>query len=233
MENEPKKDYFLAVSVLFAGVLIAGSVIYTSGSSGSRANETAPPVLGGTASGKKAPEVGDSVILGDPNAPVTFIEFGDFQCPFCGRLFTQVEPQLRKEYIETGKVKMAYKHFAFLGPESVAAAEASECAGDSGKFWLYHDALFEAEIADGREHNGNLNKQLFLSIASRLGIDAKEFEQCVDSRKYKQKIERDLAEGRAFGVQGTPATFVGDVFVSGAQPYSAFKQAIDELLNPR
>lgn len=233
MDEQKKHDYFLPISVLVAGVLIAGSVLYTAGLEDSSRKGPASPTLDNNASaipGGNAPEIGDSVVLGDKDAPITFVGFGDYQCSFCGWFFTNVEPQLRKEYIETGKVKMVYKHFAFLGPESVAAAEASECAKDYGKFWLYYDALFEAEIADGRVNNGNLNKQLFLSIANRLDIDVKEFEQCVDSRKYKQKIERDLAEGQAFGVQGTPATFVNDVFVSGAQSYTVFKQVIEEQL---
>jgi len=233
MEDKNKKDILLPFSILIAAVLIAGSVIYTAGTGGSRGeallgdNSGAPlPTPGG-----KAPEIGDSVVLGDKDAPVTFVEYGDYQCPFCGRIFTNVEPQLRKEYIDTGKVKMVYKNFAFLGPESIAAAEASECAKDYGKFWLYHDALFEAEIADGVEHNGNLDKAFFLSIADNLGIDKASFEQCIDSRKYKDKIERDVEQGRSLGVAGTPAIFINDVFIAGAQDYSVFKKAIDNLLN--
>lgn len=121
-----------------------------------------------------APPAGErDVILGDPNAPVTVIEYGDYQCPFCARFFTDVEPFIRDEYIKTGKVKMVFRNYAFLGPESVDAAEAAECAKDQGKFWEFHDALYEAEAEDGREHNGNLNKDLFVEISEKLGLTKK------------------------------------------------------------
>lgn len=98
------------------------------------------------------------IILGDPNAKVTLIEYADYQCPFCSRFFTQVEPQIKKDYIDTGKVKMIYRNFAFLDTdqtgqptgykESHLSAEAAECAKDQNKFWQYHDLLFQAEAAD-------------------------------------------------------------------------------------
>ncbi len=127
------------------------------------------------ASGDPAPQpLSDrDVILGDPNAPVTIIEYGDYQCPFCARFYTDVEQFIRDEYIASGKVKMVFRNYAFLGPESVAAAEAAECAKDQGKFWEYHDQLYEAENKDGREHNGNLAKDLFVQISEELGLTKK------------------------------------------------------------
>jgi|SRR3989344_403375 len=113
------------------------------------------------------------VILGDPKAPVTLIEYGDYQCPFCSRFFKDTEPLIRKNYIETGKVKMVFRNFQFLGSESVNAAQAAECAKDQGKFWVYHDALYAAELEDGRENNGNLKRELFIDLAKSAGLDAK------------------------------------------------------------
>jgi protein-disulfide isomerase len=113
------------------------------------------------------------VILGDPNAPVTVIEYGDYQCPFCARFYTDIEPLIRDQYIKTGKVKMVFRNYPFLGPESTAAAEAVECAKDQGKYWEFHDALYAAEAIDGREHNNNLNRELFLTIAQDLKLNAK------------------------------------------------------------
>lgn len=119
----------------------------------------------------KAPDIsGRDVVLGEQNAPVTLIEYGDYQCPFCARYFMEVEPLLREEYIKTGKVKMVFRNYPFLGPESVSAAEAAECAKDQGQFWAFHDALYNAEHQDGREHNGNLNNDLFFKLAKDLKL---------------------------------------------------------------
>jgi protein-disulfide isomerase len=112
------------------------------------------------------------VILGDPNAPVTFIEYGDYQCPFCARFFTDVEPLIRDQYVKTGKVKIIFRSYPFLGAESTAAAEAAECAKDQGKFWEYHDALYTAESQDGHENNGSMTRDLFLTLAQNLKLDA-------------------------------------------------------------
>lgn len=113
------------------------------------------------------------VVLGDPKAPVTLIEYGDYQCPFCGRFFKDTEPLIRENYIKTGKVKMVFRNFQFLGSESVSAAEAAECAKDQGKFWAYHDALYTTELNDGKENNGNLTRELFIDLAKSTGLDAK------------------------------------------------------------
>jgi protein-disulfide isomerase len=122
----------------------------------------------------------DDVVLGDPNAPVTFIEYGDYQCPFCARFFNDTEPLIRDQYIKTGKVKMIFRNYPFLdgfvsppGTESEYSAEAAECAKDQGKFWEYHDALYTAESQDGHENNGNLNRDLFFTIADNLKLNAK------------------------------------------------------------
>ena len=142
---------FLPVSILVAAVMISGSILYAVNRTPSAAGPT--PSAGNNA---QAPDLtallalGErDAILGDPNAPVTFIEYSDFQCPFCGRLHSGTMPQVRDQYIKTGKVKVVYRHMAFLGPESIDAAEASECAKDQGKFWAFHDELFDAEIKDG------------------------------------------------------------------------------------
>lgn len=116
---------------------------------------------------------GDDVVLGQANAPVTVIEYGDYQCPFCARWFETIEPQLKSTYVDTGKVKFIFRNYPFLGAESEASAEAAECAKDQGAYWAYHNALYTAEAQDGHENNGNLNKDLFVSIASDLKLNAK------------------------------------------------------------
>ncbi len=229
------QNNFLPISIFLAAVMISGSILYTSGRSGAAnpkaANNPSVPQL---ADIKTLLAVSErDVILGDQNAPVTFIEYGDFQCPFCGRFFSQVEPQLKEEYVKTGKVKMIYRDMAFLGPESVETAKAAECAKDQGKFWQYHDELFTAEIKDGKEGNGNLNRALFLQIAKSLAMDVNTFTSCYDGAKYASVVDEATANARNGGVNATPTSFVNGTVVQGAQPYEAFKAAIDTALAAR
>ncbi len=221
------RDYTLPVSIIVAGILVAGAVIYATGLKNQPLGtaERLAPVVG------SAPAIGNAVILGDPDAPVTIIEYGDFQCPFCGRFFAQTEPLIIDKYVKTGKVKLVYKDYAFLGPESVAASEAAKCAADQGKFWEYHNALYREELRDGLEHNGNLNRGLFLQFAKELGMNESQFASCIDTRKYKSAVEAENTEAVAHGVNGTPAFFVGSRFLSGALPFAQFEAAILAELN--
>lgn len=228
-QNTSNQDYFLPVSILIAAVLISGSVLYSSGAPKAGAlpgQDLGPEVVSGE--GLKLNE-GD-VILGDPNAPVTIIEYSDFQCPFCGRFYSQTEPLIKENYVQTGKVKFVYRHFAFLGPESKAAANAVECAKEQGSFWDFHDQLFDAEIRDGREHNGNLDRALFLSIAQKLGLDTAEYTSCLDTNKYNDKVESDYSVAQSLGVAATPTIFVNDKKIEGALPYENFKLVIEQEL---
>src|SRR5438445_241821 len=123
--------------------MISGSIVYLVGSKNNAALQAGQNQNGAAAVAAGLPPVGGrDVVLGDANAPVTFIEYGDYQCPFCGQFFTQVESKLRDSYAKTGRVKMVFRSFQFLGPESTAAAGAAECAKDQSKFWSYHDALY-------------------------------------------------------------------------------------------
>ncbi len=232
-ENNKSKDYFLPLSILMAAVLVAGSIIYAVGAftSGSRAGkENSNPKLAMVHQAVTKAISDRDVILGDPKAPVTFIEYGDYQCPFCAKFFRETEPLLRENYIKTGKIKMAFRNFQFLGAESVAAAQAAECAKDQGKFWSYHDALYQAEMNDGRENSGNLNRDLFSKIAQTLGLGLTPFLSCYDSGKYKDQVKKDIADAQAIGVDSTPVVFVNDQEVKGALPYSQFQGLIENAL---
>lgn len=227
---DKKRDYVLPISILIAGLLIAGALIYSTGAKytpkeGSASLEKTQDL--------KQPQIKeDNVILGDPNAPVTLFVFSDYQCPFCGMFFEEVESLIRENYVKDGKVKMVYKTLAFLGPESEAAAQAAECAKDQGRYWQYHDALFEEEIKDGQEYNGNLNKDLFKKIASDLKMDVNEFLFCFDSQKYKNIAEENIKEASLLMDRvSTPTIFVNDKMIQGAYPYETFSQVIDEALN--
>ena len=171
--------------------------------------------------------VDDDPVKGDPDAQVVIVEFSDFQCPFCERWAQQTLPQLKQNYIDTGKVKLIYRDFPLssIHPEAQKAAEATECADDQGKFWEYHDILFEK-----RGEWSGAGAAKFKQYAADLGLDTAAFDDCLDSDKYKDEVLGDLNAGRAVGVTGTPTFFINGQKLVGAQPFTAFEAIIEEEL---
>jgi protein-disulfide isomerase len=166
----------------------------------------------------------DDPVKGDPNAPITIIEFSDFQCPFCGKFYRETLPQIKEKYIDTGKVKLIYRDFPLSFHENAqSAAEAAECANEQGKFWEYHDLLFEKQQ--------DLSVENYKQWAEELGLDMEQFNECLDSGKYADEVTNDFSDGQAAGVTGTPAFFINGKKVSGAQPFSVFEQIIEEELS--
>ena len=166
----------------------------------------------------------DDPVKGDPNAPVEIIEFSDFQCPFCSRWYSDALPQIQKEYIDTGKVKLVYRDFPLssIHPQATPAAEAAECAKEQGKFWEFHDKLFE--------NQASLSTASYKQWAQELGLNTQQFNDCVDKKKYQREVTKDYQDGQAAGVTGTPSFFVNGINIRGAQPFSAFKTIIDQEL---
>jgi protein-disulfide isomerase len=143
--------------------------------------------------------------MGDPNAPVKVQEFADFQCPACGDFTTNMEPQIVKDYVSTGKVYFTYTPFSFLGPESFAAAEAAYCAADQEKFWEYHDTLYANQRG---ENQGWFSTARLTSFASNLNLNVDTFKQCLEGGKYKQKVQDDVTAGTASKINSTPSFLV-------------------------
>jgi len=168
--------------------------------------------------------IDDDAVKGNPDAPVTIVEFSDYECPFCGRHFKQTYPQIVSEYVDTGKVKIVFRDFP-LGFHAKAqkAAEAAECAGKQGKYWEMHDKLYENQDA--------LDIENLKQYAKELKLDTNKFNACLDSGEMEDEVQADMDEGSNYGVTGTPAFFINGRLLSGAQPFSAFKQIIDEELN--
>jgi|SRR3989344_3637096 len=165
----------------------------------------------------------DDPFKGSKKAPITIIEFSDFQCPYCAKFFTQTLPFLEEEYIKTGKVKLVYRDFPLSFHEFAAkASEASECADEQGKFWEYHDKIFN--------NQKQINVENLKNWALELGLNTEKFNNCLDSDKYRDEVLNDIKDGSSAGVQGTPAYFINGVLVEGAQPYENFKNIIEKEL---
>lgn len=227
-------NYLIPASIILAGIIIAGSIVYVSG----KQTQNSPSANGNQGNNQVAQVVkpiqasSSDVVLGDIKAPINIVEYGDYQCPYCGRFFATIEASMRKDYIEKGKAKMVFRNFTFLGPESQAAAEAAECAKDQHQFWAFHDALYTAEIQDGHENNGNLNRDLFMKIAGTLKFDTNVFAQCIDSHKYASAVQSETQDGvNNYGVESTPTTFINNQKLLGALPYNQFQSVIDGLIN--
>ena len=211
-------SYLIPISIIIAGALVAGAVWFQSGKKVSPVSPNGQPVK---------VEIGNLPLLGNADAKVTLIEFGDYQCPFCGRLFKETEPQIREQYLKTNQAKMAWRDFAFLGEESYWAAEAARCANDQGQFWQFHDYLFNHQNG---ENQGAFTKDKLKGFASQLGLDQNQFNSCLDGDKYLQAVKDDTDAGKAAGVNSTPSVFVNGENIVGAQPFSVFKSAIDKYL---
>jgi protein-disulfide isomerase len=167
-------------------------------------------------------------VQGNKDAKVTIVEFADFRCPFCEQFFTNTEPQIVKDYVDTGKVKYAFRNFAFLGPASVTAASASECANDQGKFWDFYNYLYKNQPAE--TDTTMYNTDTLTQAAVSLGMNDSQFKSCLDNKTDDAKAAKDMTDGQAAGVSGTPTFFVNGISLVGAQPYSAFKTIIDQEL---
>lgn len=160
---------------------------------------------------------------GEKDAPVTIIEFVDYQCPFSSRFAREILPQIERDYIKTGKVKFYLRDYPLAFHQyAQKAAEAMRCANEQGKFWEYHDKIFQ--------NQKDLNEESLKKWANELGLETERFNDCLKKEKYKDAVRKDFADGQSAGVRGTPAFFINGKILRGAQPYEQFKKAIDEAL---
>ena len=173
-----------------------------------------------------------SPILGDPSAPITIVEFGDYQCHQCYNWFHNTKPAIFQEYIETGKANLVFVDLAFLGRDSPKAAQASYCAEDQKMYWEYHDMLYNFQ--EPKIDGGWANTERLKAFAGNLGLDMELFESCLDSGKYSKRVQYNIQQARDHGVRGTPGFFVvgpdGQQQLGGAQPFSVFKQVLDSMV---
>ncbi|WP_428324428.1 DsbA family protein [Nitrosopumilus sp.] len=173
-----------------------------------------------------------SPILGDPSAPVTIVEFGDYQCHQCYNWFHNTKPAITRDYIDTGKANLVFVDMAFLGRDSGPAAQATYCAEDQGMYWEYHDMLYNAQ--ESKIDGGWADTERLKAFAFSMGLDMELFESCLDSGKYSKRVQYNTQQARDHNVRGTPGFFIvgpdGQQQIGGAQPFSVFKQVLDPMV---
>lgn len=258
MEKEPSPSFITVPTSIIIGSLIIGAAVLMAGGvidlkgGGIRAAGTQPQAKASTTptvavddggeedTGPVQVSMDDDAVLGDKNAPVTLIEFSDYECPFCKRHYTQTHAELVKNYIDTGKVKLVFRDLplSFHDPLATTEAIAANCAREQGgdpAYYKMHDEMFDKTTSNG---NG-LTKEDLYAFAAAQGLNADNFKTCVDSEKFKDEVAKDLTDAQAAGANATPTFMIGKSTADGnieatrligAQPYSAFKTVIDELL---
>lgn len=241
MENQSRVSpaQWVALSIIIASLILSGTIIYTSsgfsfGSPKTPAANTKPTTTAaGTAVDVSKIKIAGNPFVGKDNAPVLVVMWEDFQCPFCKKVEANVTTQMYTEYVQTGKVKIVFKDYEFLGPDSQKIGKFARAVWEAvpGKYWDWRKAMFENQ---GNENTGWATQEKIMSITTAAigAADAAKASQLATSKsaEYQKAIDADKAEGSALGINGTPATVVGKKLINGAQPYGTFKAAIEEAL---
>ncbi len=209
----------------FPGVTLSPSITPSVPPSPTPSPSAPATVLPGVKPSPSLPTSGNS--KGAPNAPVTIVNYSDYQCGHCQQFALTTEKELERTYVATGKVRMVFKHFIVFGDESMLAAQASECAAEQGKFWPYHDLLMQIRASPNVE---DLTLAKLQSVAQQVGLNMETFNKSLESGKFKAKVTEDDAEGKAAGVTGTPTFFVNGIKAVGAPPLEEFQRVIEALL---
>ena len=237
-----KSDLWKYSTFLLMAVVVIGAIFVFTGddSSGTGGSPTQVPTDPTQQPGKVSASIDDDPFIGSEDAPVTIIEFSDYQCPFCRKFWTETYPSIKSEYVDTGKVKIVFRDFPLvsLHPMAIPSAEAAECvrdtAGNDAAYFEYHDKLFgEQNILDSGSIEGPVRSTVtytnddLKNWAQEIGYD---ISSCLDSGKFRTEVQKDLADAQSAGGQGTPYFVINGNPLSGAYPFSAFQQIIEAEL---
>lgn len=212
------KLYYLAIPILI-GVLVGGVL----SEYGVNSNDSKKLTF------SKLVENG-SPVMGNINAPITILEWGDYQCTFCYKFHQNTLDIINEDFIKTGKVKFIFKDFPLNGPDSKLAAEASYCAQDQEKYWQYHDELYKNW---GGERTGWITRESLTKFAETVDLDIEKFNKCLDDHKYENKVNSLYAFGKEIGIDATPSFLVFNdekiIKIRGNQPLEVFLKTFDEF----
>lgn len=220
--TQKKKRVLYAGIGIIAILVMAGLVAWTQQIRIAQTEATfqSPSIL-------STPTLTEGKTWGPVDAPVVIQAFSDFQCPYCGQFAIGTSQQIIEKYGDTGQVRFEFNHYAFLGQESIRAAEAAECANEQGAFWKYHDTLF---LNQNGENQGAFNDTTLKTFASLIGLDEPAFNSCFDSGKYREGVQTAFENGVELGVKSTPSFIINGELITGALPFAEFDRVIQAAL---
>lgn len=230
-----RKSPFIPLTIAAVAVIaLIATLVGTMGSADKEGRASAGSSSEGGASGVAPAETWEALVrreaddpmaMGDADAPVVMISYSEFQCPFCGKYARDTEPSLIEQYVEDGILRIEWRDFPYLGPESTTAAQGGRAAAAQHSFWAFQEEMYANQLPP---NSGNLDANYLAGIAEKLGLDVEQFRLDMRSQATEQAITEDFAEGQAVGVTGTPAFIINGVPVIGAQPTEVFEQAIEQ-----
>lgn len=240
----PDRHKSPAVPLVIAAVALIALIATVVGTLGSDDDDTIDDARAGASSSGSSGEAGtsgrapddtweqlvrrdpdDPMALGEPDAPVVMLSYSEFQCPFCGKFARDTAPIIIDQYVEDGTLRIEWRDFPYLGPESTTAAQGGRAAAAQGRFWDFHDAMYADQLPP---NSGGLDEDHLVGIAEELGLDVERFRTDLRSDATRRAIAEDFSQGQAIGVTGTPAFVINGVPVIGAQPTEVFEQAIEQ-----
>lgn len=224
----------LAIGAIIASIVITG-VIFGFNNSTNELEILPTPTMGPTEPKEITMNtfvLNGSPVLGDIDAPITLVEFGDYQCHYCNVFFDTIEEDIIKNYVDTGKVKIIFKDYNIIGSDSVNASHGAHCAGEQGLFWEYHDTLYSNWTG---ENNGWASPRNLTMFAEEINVNMEQWTECMNEKPYSKTIIESNNDAKALELTGTPAFFIiteeGKVTkLFGAQPFEIFKKVFDEQL---
>jgi protein-disulfide isomerase len=230
------QKFSIPIAILTGAIIIGIAIILALGPFFRQPASTQFAVSNPQGSSKQQPVTvaADGPSLGQANAPVVIIEFSDFQCPFCRAFWRDTLPTLTQNYIATGKARLVYRNFpiAQLHPSAQIAALAGQCALAQNKFWPFHDQMFSQQDKQG-PNTVQFSAADLKKWAKDTGLNTSQFNSCLDTAKYDSVVKKDMADGTAAGVTGTPTFFVNGQMIVGAQGYQVFATAVDQALDKK
>lgn len=233
--SDRRKSPVIPLAVAGVAILALLATLLVNLGTGDARERTRKPTTETTAESGQAPdevwaqlvrrEPGDPMAMGKVDAPVVMLAYSEFQCPFCGKFARDTEPTLIKKYVKTGTLRIEWRDFPYLGPESTTAAQGGRAAAVQDSFWAFHDEMYADQLPP---NSGKLDEAYLVAIAKKLGLDVAQFRADMKSEATEQAIAADFSEGQAIGVTGTPAFLINGIPVIGAQPTAVFEQAIEQ-----
>ncbi|MFQ5970222.1 MAG: DsbA family protein [Nitrososphaerales archaeon] len=231
MSKSSRKSF--AIIAIIVGAAGIGIGAYTIATIGADIDQSLPmPTNPSSESALHPSALNGSPVLGSLDAPITVVEFGDYQCSKCQRFALQTKPLIIENYINTGKAQLVFKDFTVYGSDSINGAIATHCAAEQNMFWELHNYLYQNQKAI---NSGWLSAENIRNFTLDLGLNMAQFNKCFDERKYLMKVTKNFEEGRSIGVSGTPTFIIigpdgQSTRVSGAQPFKVFQQVLDKML---